>query len=152
MDDDHSTGEVRPVILRDVLDATETRGASVGMRLRAARRPALCHRSLADHLGTADPQRPEPPNGKSRLRDHMSNAFIWMLAPQVKTDDPNIAYYYEYESSLAEYTRAFAALGVAWQWCPVTLTSFPRSPATSRTAAAECYAATSISLPVDRTS
>jgi D-alanine-D-alanine ligase len=54
----------------------------------------------------------------------MSNAFIWMLAPQVETDDPNIAYYYEYESSIAEYTRAFAALGVAWHWCPVTLTSF----------------------------
>jgi hypothetical protein len=36
MDDDHPTGEVRPVIVRDVLDGTETQGASVGMRFRAA--------------------------------------------------------------------------------------------------------------------
>ena len=36
MDDDHPTGEVRPVIVRDVLDATETQGASVGMRFCAA--------------------------------------------------------------------------------------------------------------------
>jgi hypothetical protein len=34
MDNDHPTGEVRPVIVRDVQDATETQGASVGMRFR----------------------------------------------------------------------------------------------------------------------
>jgi hypothetical protein len=33
---DHPSGEVRPVIVRDVLDATETQGASVGMRFCAA--------------------------------------------------------------------------------------------------------------------
>ena len=54
----------------------------------------------------------------------MCNACIWVLVPQVETDDANIAYYYEYESSIAEYTRAFAALGLEWKWCPVTLTSF----------------------------
>jgi hypothetical protein len=42
----------------------------------------------------------------------MSNAFIWVLVPQVETDDPNIAYYYEYGSSIAEYTHAFATLGL----------------------------------------
>jgi hypothetical protein len=36
MDDDHPTGEVRPVIVRDVLDAAETHGESVGMRFCAA--------------------------------------------------------------------------------------------------------------------
>jgi hypothetical protein len=36
MADDHPSGEVRPVIVRDVLDATETQGASVGMRFCAA--------------------------------------------------------------------------------------------------------------------
>ena len=36
MDDEHPTGEVCPVIVRDVLDATETQGASVGMRFCAA--------------------------------------------------------------------------------------------------------------------
>jgi hypothetical protein len=33
---DHPSGEVRPIIIREVLDATETRGASVGMRFCAA--------------------------------------------------------------------------------------------------------------------
>jgi hypothetical protein len=33
---DHPSGEVRPVIVRDVLDATETQGESVGMRFCAA--------------------------------------------------------------------------------------------------------------------
>ena len=54
----------------------------------------------------------------------MCNACIWVLVPQVETDDANMAYYYEYESSIAEYTRAFAALSIAWTWCPVTLRSF----------------------------
>jgi hypothetical protein len=36
MADDHPSGEVRPGIVRDVLDATETQGASVGMRFCAA--------------------------------------------------------------------------------------------------------------------
>jgi hypothetical protein len=36
MADDHPSGEVRPVIVRDVLDATESQGASVGMRFCAA--------------------------------------------------------------------------------------------------------------------
>jgi hypothetical protein len=36
MDDDHPTGEVRPVIVRDVLDAAETHSESVGMRFCAA--------------------------------------------------------------------------------------------------------------------
>jgi hypothetical protein len=36
MADDHPSGEARPMIVRDVVDATETQGASVGMRFCAA--------------------------------------------------------------------------------------------------------------------
>jgi hypothetical protein len=36
MDDDYPTGEVHPVIVPDVLDATETQGASVGIWFCAA--------------------------------------------------------------------------------------------------------------------
>jgi hypothetical protein len=42
MDDDHPTGEVRPVITRDVLDATETQGASVGMQFCATSVTGFC--------------------------------------------------------------------------------------------------------------
>jgi hypothetical protein len=42
MDDDHPTREVRPVIVRDVLDATETRGASVEMRFSRGLSDRVC--------------------------------------------------------------------------------------------------------------
>jgi hypothetical protein len=55
MDNDHPAGEVRPIIVRDVLDTTGTQGASVGMRFRAASATGFGHRSLANRFKTADP-------------------------------------------------------------------------------------------------
>ncbi len=46
---------------------------------------------------------------------------MWVLAPVVETDDPDLAWYSDYTQSKAEYDRAFAALGLAWRWQPVTL-------------------------------
>lgn len=40
---------------------------------------------------------------------------VWLLLPTLETDDPNLAYYYDFEPALAEYKRAFSALGIAWQ-------------------------------------
>lgn len=53
----------------------------------------------------------------------LSNAplLVWVLAPLVETDDPDLAWYSDYTQSKAEYDRAFAALGLAWRWQPVTL-------------------------------
>ena len=67
------------MIVRDVLDATESQGASVGMRFCAASATGFCHRSLANRFGTADDPHPEPANGLSRLgpctRDRWGAAF-----------------------------------------------------------------------------
>ncbi len=47
--------------------------------------------------------------------------LVWVLAPLVETDDPDLAWYSDYTQSRAEYERAFAALGITWRWQPVTL-------------------------------
>ena len=55
-----------------------------------------------------------------------SNAplLVWVLAPLVETDDVDIAWYADFSQSQAEYERAFAALGVAWRWQPVTMRNY----------------------------
>lgn len=47
--------------------------------------------------------------------------LVWVLVPVVETDDPDIAWYADFSQSRTEYDRAFAALGVAWRWQPVTM-------------------------------
>ncbi len=47
--------------------------------------------------------------------------LVWVLVPVVETADADIAWYSDFEQSRAEYERAFAALGFAWRWQPVTL-------------------------------
>ena len=49
---------------------------------------------------------------------------MWVLVPVVETDDPDIAWYSDYSQSKAEYERAFANLGYAWRWQPVTLRDY----------------------------
>ena len=49
---------------------------------------------------------------------------VWVLAPFLETDDPNLAYYSDYTQSLAEYEKVFAELNIAWQWQPVTIHNF----------------------------
>lgn len=56
------------------------------------------------------------------LRAYSDAPFlVWVLAPVVETDDADIAWYSDFTQSKAEYERAFAALGFAWRWQPVTL-------------------------------
>ena len=50
---------------------------------------------------------------------------VWVLAPFVQTADANIDYYYDFSQSIAEYTSAFTALNIPWQWQPVTLQDYP---------------------------
>lgn len=49
---------------------------------------------------------------------------IWVLAPQLETSDPNLAYYYDFTQSIQEYTNVFSEIGAEWKWQPVTLTNF----------------------------
>ena len=49
---------------------------------------------------------------------------IWVLAPQLQSEDPNLEYYYDFTQSIEEYTRVFAVLQLTWQWQPVTQENF----------------------------
>jgi D-alanine-D-alanine ligase len=52
------------------------------------------------------------------------NIFVWVLAPHLHTSDPNLEYYYDFTQSIEEYTRAFTALQIPWQWQPVTVDNY----------------------------
>jgi D-alanine-D-alanine ligase len=47
--------------------------------------------------------------------------FVWILAPQIDTPDSNLQYYYDYEQSKGEYTKAFKEIGCAWEWVNVKM-------------------------------
>ena len=49
---------------------------------------------------------------------------IWVLAPYLESDDPNIRHYYDFTQSLAEYTKVFEELKADWKWQPVTMGNF----------------------------
>lgn len=49
---------------------------------------------------------------------------IWVLAPHLESEDPNLSYYYDFTQSIAEYTRVFAALNAEWKWQPVTIHNY----------------------------
>jgi D-alanine-D-alanine ligase len=47
--------------------------------------------------------------------------FVWVLAPHLQTNDPNIDYYYDFSQSIEEYTKVFDELQLNWKWQPVTM-------------------------------
>ena len=49
---------------------------------------------------------------------------VWVLAPHLEQRDANIDYYYDFSQSIAEYEKAFATLGLAWQWQPLSLNNY----------------------------
>lgn len=44
---------------------------------------------------------------------------IWVLAPGLETEDENLAYYYDFSQSIAEYTKVFNDLNLEWEWITV---------------------------------
>ncbi len=50
--------------------------------------------------------------------------FIWVLAPHLESPDTNIAYYYDFSQSIAEYTKVFESLKIEWKWQPVTVNDY----------------------------
>ncbi len=50
--------------------------------------------------------------------------IVWVLAPHLESEDPNIQYYYDFTQSIKEYTRVFEELDVEWKWQPVTMDNF----------------------------
>lgn len=49
---------------------------------------------------------------------------IWLLIPQVDSNDPNIQYYYDFTPGIAEYKKVFDEMRADWKWQPVTLNNF----------------------------
>ncbi len=54
----------------------------------------------------------------SELKD---SYIVWVLAPYLETDDPELKYYYDFTQSHAEYTRVFEEIGCEWHWVNVTI-------------------------------
>jgi len=50
--------------------------------------------------------------------------FIWVLAPQLDTEDPNLKHYYDFDANIAEFTKAFIELQIHWKWQYVTINNF----------------------------
>ncbi|HUR65130.1 MAG TPA: hypothetical protein VMZ03_02165 [Chitinophagaceae bacterium] len=50
--------------------------------------------------------------------------IIWVLAPHLESDDPNIQHYYDFSQSIKEYTKVFQELKTEWKWQPVTMENF----------------------------
>lgn len=57
----------------------------------------------------------------------LKQLYIWVLAPQLESEDPNIDYYYDFTQSVAEYTKTFNELGIEWKWQPVDMNSYART-------------------------
>jgi D-alanine-D-alanine ligase len=49
---------------------------------------------------------------------------IWVLAPYLESDDPNIQHYYDFTQSLGEYSKVFEELKIDWKWQPVTMDNY----------------------------
>jgi D-alanine-D-alanine ligase len=56
--------------------------------------------------------------------DPIEKLKVWVLYPQLQTDDPNLQYYYDFSQSLREYTTAFEKLNADWTWQPVTTDNY----------------------------
>jgi D-alanine-D-alanine ligase len=50
--------------------------------------------------------------------------IIWVLAPHLETEDPNLQHYYDFTQSIKEYTKVFSELKADWKWQPVTMDNF----------------------------
>ncbi len=49
---------------------------------------------------------------------------IWVLAPHLESEDPNIQHYYDFTQSIKEYDKVFEELKAEWKWQPVTMDNF----------------------------
>ena len=56
--------------------------------------------------------------------DQISQIRLWILAPSLQTNDPNLDYYYDFSQSIAEYTKICKELQIDWIWQPVTLQDY----------------------------
>jgi D-alanine-D-alanine ligase len=63
----------------------------------------------------------DSPTNKKNIFQHYK---VWVLAPKLESEDPNLSYYYDFTQSIAEYTKVFEELSIEWVWQPVTISDF----------------------------
>lgn len=51
----------------------------------------------------------------------LSDKLIWVLYPKIKTEDPDLQYYYDFSQSYLEYEKVFEDLGCPWFWQAVNI-------------------------------
>lgn len=49
---------------------------------------------------------------------------VWVLSPNLQSEDDNIGYYYDFSQSIAEYSKVFTELNVNWLWQPVNMLTY----------------------------
>ncbi|MCC6754035.1 MAG: hypothetical protein IT266_08645 [Saprospiraceae bacterium] len=47
--------------------------------------------------------------------------IVWVLYPEIKTEDPELLYYYDFSQSYQEYQEVFAELEIPWKWQGVSM-------------------------------
>ncbi|HMV10818.1 MAG TPA: ATP-grasp domain-containing protein [Cyclobacteriaceae bacterium] len=64
---------------------------------------------------------------KTGFLENKDQYLVWILAPYLETEDPNLKYYYDYTQSIAEYTKVFGEVGCEWKWQNVTIKDIEKS-------------------------
>jgi D-alanine-D-alanine ligase len=54
-------------------------------------------------------------------RELKDSYIVWVLAPFLETDDPELQSYYDFTQSHGEYTKVFAEIGCEWHWVTMTI-------------------------------
>jgi D-alanine-D-alanine ligase len=54
------------------------------------------------------------------FKEMKDDYLVWVIAPYIETEDPNLQYYYDYTQSIAEYQKVFDEIGCEWKWMNVT--------------------------------
>jgi len=60
-------------------------------------------------------------NNSIDFREKKDDYLVWIVAPFLVTDDPNLQYYYDYTQSIAEYRKVFNEVGCEWKWQDVRI-------------------------------
>jgi D-alanine-D-alanine ligase len=58
------------------------------------------------------------------LRDQ--DWLVWILAPFVNTEDPNLQYYYDFSQSIDEYHKVFSELKLEWKWQAIEISNYKK--------------------------
>jgi D-alanine-D-alanine ligase len=64
---------------------------------------------------------------KTGFLENKDQYLVWILAPFLETDDPNLKFYYDYTQSIAEYNKVFGEVGCEWKWQNVTIKDIEKS-------------------------